>query len=320
MSSTLRILRIPEERFVPSEDIAVEGRAHIYTQVGEWVVMMPISHLACRVYWLLRAHCNRTREGAAASRAFPSQKRLAAMCGLKRPEQIAAAVKELEAIGAVTVHVERYAGGMRQHNVYYVHLDPPEGFTGCTNTNDYVAPGEEQVSAPAEEKPQVTRTPDKSGVGTPRGSGSNQTKNNQTKKDLTTSPPAGRHADARRRELDEQKQRRQDELPADSEWKTYVEDELADFVLEHVDDVYGCASDILGFDAMVRSMADRDVVNPDLVMNTALKAARIHVGIQQPDPVPAAVELDDPWAVDDVWALPSKPSRVPAERFDAWAH
>jgi hypothetical protein len=191
--------RIPDVAFVPSEDVAVEGRVHVYTQVGEWVVMLPISHLAVRVYWLLRAHCNHTRAGAEATRAFPSQKRLAAMCGLKRPDQIAAAVKELVEHQAVDVVKERYAGEMRQHNVYFVHLDPPEGFTGWTNTNDYDLPEDRQVTASDPTKPQVARTPDISGVGNPDGSGCNQTKNNQTKRRSKTSLPVRRQSGDRRR-------------------------------------------------------------------------------------------------------------------------
>lgn len=270
---------IPDEPFVPA-DIAIEGRGATRTMVGEWVAMAPVSHLATRVYWLLRAHCNHTRAGAAAHRAFPSQKRLAAMCGLKRPEQIAAAVKELVGIGAVDVAKERYAGDMRQHCVYTVHQDPPEGYEGWTNTNDFVGP---------DENPQVARTPDISGVGVPDEPGRNQTKHNQDKKEDSS---ASRHHAAARRtrgqaEAIEHRQRcivrkstqarRAWEIDqVSSSWLTLENPYLVEDIDGYVDLKWGSANNIRNLiHSMVgRNQRDGTPVPPMKVLNAALKEAR----------------------------------------------
>lgn len=110
------------------------GRTYPYGTVGEWVPIAPVSHLAVRVYTVLRLHVNRSRGD---DRAWPAQDDLAAMCGVSRRQTIAAAVTELVELGALDVEAERYARGMRSRAVYTVHEAPPEGYEGPTSLREW---------------------------------------------------------------------------------------------------------------------------------------------------------------------------------------
>lgn len=140
-----------DDDFEPTSDDTVEpGRGTVFTDVGEWVVLCPISDRACRVYWIFRAHVNRGRtlpNGKPDERAWPVQEDVAEMLRVKKCDTIGAAVRELVAIGAVDVRTERYHNGMRRRNIYTVHREPPEGFGGPLSTNDWYARRKAELEA-----------------------------------------------------------------------------------------------------------------------------------------------------------------------------
>lgn len=98
------------------------GRSSGYTDVGDWVLLSPLSDRAVRIYGLLRMHC----EGLHDDEAWPSQKTLADMIRVKKVDTIQEAIKELVEIGAVAVETVPTQHG--RHNRYTVHLSPPPGY------------------------------------------------------------------------------------------------------------------------------------------------------------------------------------------------
>lgn len=283
MSAPARTLRTPET----SHDVAVRGRGSIFTAVGEWVLMAPISDRATRVYWALRAHVNVSRKLADGEtpddRAFPSQARLAAMIGVKRTETISAAIAELVAIGAVDVEVRKYANGLRRKNTYTVHMDPPPGYTGPLASSEFDTPSDQQQPAVESENPQVSPEPGNQGGRTPSESGGNKTKNNKTKE--TSSLPARPHADAGGRKVKAAKtpKPRQADHPASDDWVTPDDPgHMVAAILAHVDQLYGAPD---GLEQMLTAKAEPDFDDEDYVipgsaltpthlMNLALKAGR----------------------------------------------
>jgi hypothetical protein len=95
------------------------GRPSGYTQLGDWVLLAPISDRAVRIYGLLRMHC----EGPQDVEAWPSQRTLADMLCVKKVDTIQNAIKELVDLNAVEVDTVPTARG--RHNRYTVHLSPP---------------------------------------------------------------------------------------------------------------------------------------------------------------------------------------------------
>lgn len=120
---------ILDDSFDPTLPIEIRpGRRFPYGTIGEWVPIAPqLSHLAVRLYAVLRIHVNRSRDD---ERAFPHQEDLAAMCGVKRRQTIAAAIDELILIGAVETELGRYARGLRARIFYTVHEAPPADYEG----------------------------------------------------------------------------------------------------------------------------------------------------------------------------------------------
>ncbi len=105
-----------------------EGRGFPFSMVGDFVVLAGVSPRACQLYWLLRGHVNTARGD---DRAWPGMRGLADTMGLSKIDSVIAAVRELEAIGAVDVETVPTRTGRR--NVYTVHLAPPPGYTGLTS-------------------------------------------------------------------------------------------------------------------------------------------------------------------------------------------
>lgn len=131
-------MSILDDAFDPSMPIEVrEGRRFPYGTIGEWVPIAPgLSHLAVRVYAILRLHVNR---GRGDDKAFPHQEDIAAMCGVTRRQTIADAVDALIAIGAVETELVRYARGLRARVLYTVHEAPPEGYEGAVSLKRWYA-------------------------------------------------------------------------------------------------------------------------------------------------------------------------------------
>lgn len=128
---------ILDDSFDPSMPIEVRaGRRFPYGTVGEWVPIAPVSHLAVRIYTVLRCHVNRERGD---DRAFPHQEDLAAMVGVSRRQTIKAAVDELVDLGAVETEMVRYARGLRARVFYTVHEAPPTGYSGPVSLKQWYA-------------------------------------------------------------------------------------------------------------------------------------------------------------------------------------
>ncbi len=111
-----------------------EGRGFPFAMVGDFVVLARLSPRACQLYWMLRGHVNTARGD---DRAWPGMRGLADAMGLSKIDSVIAAVRELEAIGAVDVETVPTRTGRR--NVYTVHLTPPPGYTGLTSFQDLYA-------------------------------------------------------------------------------------------------------------------------------------------------------------------------------------
>ncbi|MGH7743262.1 MAG: helix-turn-helix domain-containing protein [Candidatus Dormibacteria bacterium] len=109
-------------RTQPPPDEIVEGRPSGYTQVGDWVLLAPISDRAVRIYALMRMHC----DGITKTRAWPAQKTLASMLGVKKVDTVQAAIKDLVDLGAL--NVEAITTGHGRCNRYIVHMTPPPGY------------------------------------------------------------------------------------------------------------------------------------------------------------------------------------------------
>ncbi len=156
-----------------ADDLDVHGgRRFPYATVGEWVLLSHVSERAKLVYCLLRMHCNGERQDW---RAWPSQKRLADMLGLKKPDGVGVALKELAALGAVRVHVIRHARGRR--NVYIVNEACPEDYKGAQSVQQYYAVLEGEGEAthhPSGGSPLTRGYPQNRGDGSPLERGENQ--------------------------------------------------------------------------------------------------------------------------------------------------
>lgn len=137
-----------------SHDTVKAGRGAPFTDCGTWVVLAqvvdrrkgcarPISHLACRVYWILRAHVDQSRmdmNGKVDERVWPGQDEMAAMVGVSKYDTIGEAIKDLVDIGAVTVESQRHPRNpMRRRNVYTVHREPPTSYAGPLSTSAWHA-------------------------------------------------------------------------------------------------------------------------------------------------------------------------------------
>lgn len=143
--------------FDAADGFMVEGDSWPFSQVGDWVLMAPISDRAVRVYCLLRAHVNAARDKRGDSSVWPSQGTLATVMGLSKPDAVGKAIRELIALGAVKARIIRTPRGRLM--VYKVHLEPPAGvaYDGPRCTADLYQTGAlEQLDAD-----RVARRPDR---------------------------------------------------------------------------------------------------------------------------------------------------------------
>jgi hypothetical protein len=143
--------------FDPDDGFMVEGDSWPFSQVGDWVLMSPISDRAVRVYCLLRAHVNAARDKRGDSSVWPSQGTLATVMGLSKADAIGKAIRELIELGAVKARVIRTPRGRLM--VYKVFIEPPAGvaYDGPRCTADLYQTGVlEQLDAE-----RVARRPDR---------------------------------------------------------------------------------------------------------------------------------------------------------------
>jgi hypothetical protein len=109
------------------DDVVREGRIiPPYVAVPQWVLFAGISSVALHVYTVLLARVNAQRGD---SKAWPSQKSIAAIVGKSEDTVSRVVTKELAPLGLVDVDVQRYGtNNTRRRNVYTVHQLPPEGW------------------------------------------------------------------------------------------------------------------------------------------------------------------------------------------------
>ncbi|WP_410596163.1 hypothetical protein [Amycolatopsis sp. lyj-23] len=115
----------------PKRPMVCAGRRPTISQVGDWVLLSPITNQAKVLYWALQAHVTGTIPEA---QAWLTQESVARL--LDVPEnQVPAYVRELEAIDAISV--ARDAGETNSGWNYTVHLTPPEGYEPATSVTAF---------------------------------------------------------------------------------------------------------------------------------------------------------------------------------------
>ncbi|MFI5688428.1 hypothetical protein [Streptomyces sp. NPDC051636] len=128
------------------------GRRAPFTMVSDWVLLSGATSDARTLYWGLSAHINVTRDD---TEVWPGLVTLARMLHLKKPEQVARYMLELEVIGAVDVI--RSVAGLNRRNRYVVHQTPPTGYTGMQSLGQWYGANRSARDAagqPLEETPQ----------------------------------------------------------------------------------------------------------------------------------------------------------------------
>lgn len=89
-----------------------------FTIIPEWILYSEISPQAVRLYGVLRRYAD--RDGS----CFPSRKRLASDLRVESTKPVDKALKELEAIGAITIEHRYSEQGDLQSNLYTVLSSP----------------------------------------------------------------------------------------------------------------------------------------------------------------------------------------------------
>lgn len=110
------------------------GRTAPFTMVAEWVMVAPINGQAKALYTVLQGHVNTARNDG---RAWPGMDNIAELLGYSRRQSVLPYLKELVALGAVEVVVEKTPKGRR--NTYLVHATPPPGYQGLLTYADFYA-------------------------------------------------------------------------------------------------------------------------------------------------------------------------------------
>ncbi|MFG2775315.1 hypothetical protein [Streptomyces sp. NPDC048350] len=111
---------------------AALGRRAPFTMVGDWVLLCGASTDARTLYWSLSSHINVTRDD---TEVWPGLVTLARLLQLKKPEQVARYMLELEVIGAVDVM--RSQAGLVRRNRYVIHQTPPAGYSGAQSLGQW---------------------------------------------------------------------------------------------------------------------------------------------------------------------------------------
>lgn len=245
-----------------SDALTAGRRSQPFAMTPHWVIFSGVSAPAQALYTSLLAHVHSDREDGL---VWPGMNVLAQILGYRHRQSIAKFIKELVALGAVEVTVQKWARGRR--NIYTVHETPPDGYRGPVSRADFytrrraaalpaggAVPG--AGAAPLPRKPCI--------VAGHRGShahgcdGSHAEAYQNKKKLNEKNKQIFRHADARRDELRELRETDPDLFIEAVE--QYV-DEQADYTFRT--------------DGIVQSMVMREPYqDTDLIINTALKDAR----------------------------------------------
>ncbi|MCX4547239.1 helix-turn-helix domain-containing protein [Streptomyces sp. NBC_01565] len=109
-----------------------------FAAAPQWVLLMTeLSHPAFRLYCVLLAHVNASRDDGL---VWPQQKTLAKLLGYSRRASLDPLFKALVALGLVEVDVKRYGQNKsRRRNVYTVHEEPPADWSGWASLQEFYA-------------------------------------------------------------------------------------------------------------------------------------------------------------------------------------
>ncbi|MEU5163376.1 hypothetical protein AB0G74_27720 [Streptomyces sp. NPDC020875] len=111
------------------------GRRAPFSQLGDWVLFSGVDSDARTLYWGLSAHINTSVRDD--TEVWPGLATLARILKLKKPENVAKYMLQLEVIGAIDV--VRTTVGLVRRNRYIVHQTPPSSHTGPTSTSQWYA-------------------------------------------------------------------------------------------------------------------------------------------------------------------------------------
>lgn len=120
----------------PNRVMVRPGRRPTISQVGDWVLLAPITNEAKVLYWALQAH---VAEPGPGSRAWSTQAWVAGLLDVPE-EQVPSYARELEAIDAISVVGE--VGEVGETNPgwnYTVHLSPPDGYESASSVPEFQA-------------------------------------------------------------------------------------------------------------------------------------------------------------------------------------
>lgn len=104
-----------------------------YSKTPIWLIFA-VSPMARALYDVLAAHLNYERGD---SHVWPTRETLAELMGVKQARSVDKYLKELETAGAIDVIHRKTSKGMRDRNVYVIHHDPPDGYTGPRSMPEY---------------------------------------------------------------------------------------------------------------------------------------------------------------------------------------
>ncbi|MHA4819421.1 hypothetical protein ACXZ65_34290, partial [Streptomyces aculeolatus] len=110
------------------------GRRAPFSMLGDWVLLSGAGSEARTLLWGLSAHINVTRDD---TEVWPGLVTLARILQLKKPEQVARYMLELEVIEAVTV--KRSENGLKRRHRYVIHQTPPAAYTGPRSMGEWYA-------------------------------------------------------------------------------------------------------------------------------------------------------------------------------------
>lgn len=120
-------------------EITLDDWPAVFTNIPVWILLADLSDRAYRMYCFLAEHINSQlrKEPMAKRIAFPKQKAIALVLGLKDDRKVARYRTELAGLGAIEVEEYRYMGGMRRGYRYKVRFNPPPGYSGAVSLEHF---------------------------------------------------------------------------------------------------------------------------------------------------------------------------------------
>lgn len=135
------------------------ARRNPFTQVGDWILLAPVSRGAKLLYWALMAHVNTTRGDR---NVWPTQAMLAEILDfapikgdeaeLRDGRKIRPFLKELVEIDAMSIRTVRSRGGMRTRSIYTIFQEPPPDYDGTKSLQQFYNDRKERIRLAEERK------------------------------------------------------------------------------------------------------------------------------------------------------------------------